>query len=234
MLSAVRSAWAVLGGVALFVAAGVAVASPTASVGHDNNLYVNGVPFVARVLTVRGAPADVAARLIARWRADPSVDWVHSQSLGQRVIVGRRRGPVSVSAALSAAQVQGYSRVVISATDARTSLLVPPALGAMHVPAGLRWLSVSESRPEGPPVAGQAQQRTERIVEYLGLIDAPAAVSQLRWIAALRRAGFAVQSRAANQVEAQRDREWLWLGLHPLGSRTAVVLQRRWSGASSP
>ncbi len=215
--------------VALGVALGWALGSEATSATSHDSLYVNGVPIAAHVLTVRGAPADVAARLTARWRADPATHWLHSQSLGQRVVVGRRQGSVSVAAVFAPAPAQGYSRIVISVTDARMPLRALPSPGVLRVPAGLRWLSVSESPPDSA-----AAQPGLRLVEYLGVIDAPQAVSQLRWIASLRRAGFAVRPHATEQIEAYRDGESLWVGLQAFGPRTGVVLQRRLPGASTP
>jgi hypothetical protein len=218
----------VLWAVAALVGTEPVIADSAARAVDSSTLQVNGVPLATRVLTVRGAPDAVAAALLARWRTDPSVVWVHAQALGSRIVVGRRAGPFAVGATVHAAPTRGYSRVVIGVTDARLPLRSPPSLGTVRPPAGLQWLSASESPPELAPRDEPAAQPILRSTEFLGVMDVPPELSRLRWIASLRRAGFVLQQPAAQQIEAHRDGESLWLGFQSLGSRTGVVLQRRW------
>jgi hypothetical protein len=217
--------------VAALAATEPAMADSTPRATDSVAMHVNGVPLATRVLTVRGAPDAVAARLLAHWRADPSVHWVHAQAFGSRLVVGRRAGPVAVAATVHAAPTRGYSRVVVAVTDTRVPLRPEPSLGALRAPAGLQWLSVSESPPvhvsRDPPDA----QPVLRSAEFLGVMDVPPELSRLRWIASLRRAGFVLSQQGVQQIEAHRVGESLWVGFQSLGSRTGVVLQRRWHGA---
>jgi hypothetical protein len=231
VLSARAPAWRALCVVATLIATGVASGGGTASAAGSSTVHVNGVPLVMRVLTVRGAPDEIAARLLARWRMDPAAQWVHEGTFGSRIVVGQRQGPVAVAATVVAAPAPGYSRVVISVTDARKPLRPPAPPGLLRSPPGLQWLSVIDSLADPLPRDSRAVPRS---IEYLGVMDASPEVSRLRWIASLRRAGFALQPHAAGQIEAYRHGETMWLAFQAVGSRTSVVLQRRWSVADPP
>jgi hypothetical protein len=202
--------------------------------GDGHMLRVNGVLLAVRTLTVRGTPTDVAQQMLGRWRADPRVQWVHSQSLGQRIQIGQRQGPVSASATVSPAHSVGYSRIVISVADARWPVRSPSLPPALRLPAGSHWVTVSESEPASNQFGAAAAAAKMSSVEYLGVSDAPLEVSRLRWIAALQRAGFAVRPGAGNGLEAERSSESLWFAFSALGERTGIVLQRRWSRSQEP
>jgi hypothetical protein len=216
------------------VALSIAIYSSTAAASGGHLLRVNGVLLEVRTLTVRGTPIDVAQQMLRRWRADPRVQWVHSQSLRQRILIGQRQGPVSVSASVSPARSAGYSRIVISVADARWPVRSPSLPAALRLPTGSHWVTVSESEPDSNQLGAAGAAVTTRSVEYLGLSNAPLEVSRLRWIAALQRAGFAVRQGAGNGLEAERSSESLWFAFAALGERTGIVLQRRWSSSQQP
>jgi len=174
-------------------------------------MTVNGVPLSIRVVDVRGTPATVSSRLVARWRRDPGVRWTHREVLPQRTVVAHQRGPLQVSASLSAGRRPNETRVVISVLDPRAPRHPPgPALAVQ--PARSVWISAVTSG--------------DGIQEYLGYTAMPLPRATQAWIAALRRAGLRVEIAAGGQLEAHGQGQALGVFLRPWNAGTAVVVQQ--------
>lgn len=212
-------------GVAILLAL-ASLANPTSRALAEaaHHVRVNGVPMVWREVTVRGTPQSIAPSLLARWQAQFPDGWGHTAQHGRRIVVGYRHRRLTLSASVLPAASRLASRVVISATDTSWPVQPMPRVRSLRLPGGSAWISATESARGGA-----------RTVEYLGVSKARFEVSRLRWIAALRRAGFDVDStKEGGPIHARRASEWLWLLLQPQGAQTAITMQQRWLRAGEP
>lgn len=191
----------------------------TADTALPDVALVNGVPLVIRMIEVRGAPRQVAARLLARWRSVPAVSWVHHETLQHRTIIAQRRGWLQVTAVLSAGTRLAHTRVLISVLDLRSPLQPVRAPVAVQ-PAHSFWVSVAQSGP------GSA--------EYLGFTAAAVPQARQRWIRALERSGFSVSVEHEARLAARRKGQAVLLLLRASHGGTAVVLQQRFESPVSP
>lgn len=224
MLSRGASPRTVVGVVTLLALASLADPTRRAVAAASHHVRVNGVPMVWREVTVRGTPQSIAPRLLARWQAQFPDGWGHTARYGRRIVVGYRHRRLTLSASVLPAASRLASRVVISATDTSWPVRPMPRVRSLRLPGGSAWISATESAPGGA-----------RTVEYLGVSQARFAVSRLRWIAALRRAGFDVDpTPAVGPIDARRGSEWLWLLLQPQGAQTAITMQQRWLQVGEP
>lgn len=173
---------------------------------------VNGVPFVIRVVEVRGTPPQVAARMLARWRGEAPGRWTHIEPLRQRTVIAQRRGPLHITAVLSEGSRPHATRVLVSVIDLRLRTSPSPAPVAVRGPPS-RWISVTETAPG--------------LTQHLGFSAASLPDARRAWSEALQRAGFVVNPAGALRLEARRGAQDFSVFLRPVAAGTAVVLQRR-------
>jgi hypothetical protein len=184
----------------------------TVAAAQPDITRVNGVPLVVRVVEVRGTPQQVAARMLARWRSDAPGQWTYSEALRQRTVIAQGRGPLHITAVLSAGSRQHATRVLVSVIDLRLRKAPRPASAPVRG-APTNWLSVTET--------------AQGLTQYLGFTATPLPDARRGWTAALQRSGFVVRPMGGFQLEARHGAQDFTVFLRPVAGGTAVVLQRR-------